>query len=110
MRVTEIVSYFRFSFLDFHSDEAHSRRHPRLHRLHRPPDARCRAAPCPDRFNVIALAAGNNVTLLEEQAREFRPRFVCAGREDDYLTERVSSRRSLAALGRDGGHGGAPGR
>lgn len=43
------------------------------------------------RFNVIALAAGGNVTLLEEQVREFRPRFVCSGREGDYLMERVSS-------------------
>jgi 1-deoxy-D-xylulose-5-phosphate reductoisomerase len=39
----------------------------------------------PGRFNVIALAAGNNVTLLEEQVREFRPRLVCAGREADYM-------------------------
>jgi 1-deoxy-D-xylulose-5-phosphate reductoisomerase len=39
----------------------------------------------PGRFNVIALAAGNNVTLLEEQVRDFRPRLVCAGREADYL-------------------------
>jgi 1-deoxy-D-xylulose-5-phosphate reductoisomerase len=43
------------------------------------------------RFNVIALAAGGNVTLLEEQVREFRPRLVCAGREADYLMERASS-------------------
>lgn len=45
----------------------------------------------PGRFNVIALAAGNNVTLLEEQVREFRPRFVCAGREADYVMARGSS-------------------
>ena len=31
----------------------------------------------PDRFEVIALAAGNNVALLGEQVREFRPRLVC---------------------------------
>jgi 1-deoxy-D-xylulose-5-phosphate reductoisomerase len=43
----------------------------------------------PGRFNVIALAAGGNVTLLEEQVREFRPRFVCAGREAEYLMERI---------------------
>jgi 1-deoxy-D-xylulose-5-phosphate reductoisomerase len=42
------------------------------------------------RFNVIALAAGSNITLLEEQVREFRPRFVCAGREADYLMARGS--------------------
>jgi len=45
----------------------------------------------PGRFNVIALAAGTNITLLEEQVREFRPRFVCAGREADYLMARGSS-------------------
>lgn len=46
----------------------------------------------PDRFNVVGLAAGGNVTLLEEQAREFRPRFVCCDREGDYLRDRVSAR------------------
>ena len=29
------------------------------------------------RFRVVALSAGRNVTLLQEQAREFSPRFVC---------------------------------
>ena len=43
----------------------------------------------PGRFNVIALAAGGNVTLLEEQVREFRPRYVCAGREAEYLMSRL---------------------
>jgi 1-deoxy-D-xylulose-5-phosphate reductoisomerase len=45
----------------------------------------------PDRFDVVALAAGSNVTLLEEQAREFRPRLLCVGRESDYLMERMHS-------------------
>jgi 1-deoxy-D-xylulose-5-phosphate reductoisomerase len=44
----------------------------------------------PGRFNVIALAAGNNTTLLEEQVREFRPRFIYAGREAEYLMDRGS--------------------
>jgi 1-deoxy-D-xylulose-5-phosphate reductoisomerase len=44
-----------------------------------------------DRFDVIALAAGSNVTLLEEQAREFRPQLVYAEREDDYIKERIAS-------------------
>jgi 1-deoxy-D-xylulose-5-phosphate reductoisomerase len=43
----------------------------------------------PDRFNVIALATGRNVTLLEEQAREFRPRLVYAGREAPYIRDRI---------------------
>ena len=30
----------------------------------------------PDRLQVAALAAGSNVKLLEEQIREFRPKFA----------------------------------
>lgn len=30
----------------------------------------------PDRFRVVALAAGRNIALLEEQVRKFRPRIV----------------------------------
>ena len=30
----------------------------------------------PDRFRITALAGGSNRTLLEDQAREFRPRYV----------------------------------
>ncbi len=30
----------------------------------------------PDRFAIVALAAGNNVELLEQQVRRFRPRIV----------------------------------
>ena len=45
----------------------------------------------PDRFNVIALATGRNVTLLEEQAREFRPRLVNAGREAAYIRDRIQN-------------------
>ncbi len=44
-----------------------------------------------DRFTVIGLAAGANVTLLEEQAREFRPRIICCDRDADYLRGRVSA-------------------
>jgi 1-deoxy-D-xylulose-5-phosphate reductoisomerase len=45
----------------------------------------------PDRFEVIALAAGSNVTLLEEQAREFRPQIVYAEREGEYIRDRIAS-------------------
>ena len=44
------------------------------------------------RFNVIGLAAGGNVPLLEEQTREFRPRFVRCEREGEYLRGRVSAK------------------
>ena len=30
----------------------------------------------PGEFNIVGLAAGNNLALLAEQAREFRPEFV----------------------------------
>lgn len=45
----------------------------------------------PDRFDVVALAAGTNVTILEEQAREFRPKLLCVSREPEYLRERMHS-------------------
>jgi 1-deoxy-D-xylulose-5-phosphate reductoisomerase len=45
-----------------------------------------------DRFNVIGLSAGGNVTLLEEQAQRFRARFVHCDREGEYLRERVKAR------------------
>ena len=45
----------------------------------------------PDQFRVVGLSAGRNATLLEEQAREFRPRMVWCEREE--------ARTSLAAAG-----------
>ncbi len=45
----------------------------------------------PGRFKLIGLAAGGNVTLLEEQAREFRPRSISCDREGEYLRGRVSA-------------------
>ena len=45
----------------------------------------------PKHFNVIGLAAGGNVTLLEEQAREFRPRLIYCDRESEYVRGRVSA-------------------
>lgn len=35
-----------------------------------------------DDLNVIALAAGNNVDLLEKQVREFKPVYACMASED----------------------------
>jgi len=45
----------------------------------------------PGRFTVIGLAAGANVTLLEEQAREFHPRLIRCDREAEYLRGRISA-------------------
>jgi 1-deoxy-D-xylulose-5-phosphate reductoisomerase len=47
----------------------------------------------PERFNVVALAAGSNVTLLEEQAREFRPRMIWSAREEDFISDRIKDGR-----------------
>ena len=46
----------------------------------------------PDRFNVVALSAGGNVTLLEEQARAFKPNMVYATRQDDYVRDTLTGR------------------
>ena len=45
----------------------------------------------PGRFTIIGLAAGANVTLLEEQAREFHPRLIRCDREAEYLRGRISA-------------------
>jgi 1-deoxy-D-xylulose-5-phosphate reductoisomerase len=41
------------------------------------------------RFRVVALAAGQNVTLLEEQAKEFSPQLIWADREAEYLHQKT---------------------
>jgi 1-deoxy-D-xylulose-5-phosphate reductoisomerase len=40
------------------------------------------AAAHPDRFQVLALAAGANLDLLEAQVRQYRPRLVAVAREE----------------------------
>lgn len=58
----------------------------------------------PERFRVVALTAGNNVALLAEQVRAFRPEMVAvfdaanAGR----LRERLGSAAPRILTGRDG--------
>ncbi len=49
----------------------------------------------PDQFEVTALAAGNNVELLQEQVRRFRPRFVAVAGE-------AAARALARRLGSDG--------
>ncbi len=34
-----------------------------------------------DKFEIIALAGGSNVELLEQQAKKFRPKYICANKE-----------------------------
>jgi 1-deoxy-D-xylulose-5-phosphate reductoisomerase len=46
------------------------------------------------RFRVVGLAAGHNVTLLEEQAREFSPSLLWADREGDYLRQKAAGLRA----------------
>ncbi|MDP2949973.1 MAG: 1-deoxy-D-xylulose-5-phosphate reductoisomerase [Chloroflexota bacterium] len=42
------------------------------------------------RFRIVGLAAGHNVTLLEEQAKEFSPQLLWADREADYLYQKTA--------------------
>jgi len=46
------------------------------------------------RFRIVGLAAGRNVTLLEEQAREFSPSLLWADRESDYLRQKAAGLRA----------------
>lgn len=34
-----------------------------------------------DKFEIIALAGGNNIELLKEQAEKFKPKYICANKE-----------------------------
>lgn len=36
-----------------------------------------------DKFEVVALSAGNNISLLKEQIKKFNPKFVCVNKEED---------------------------
>ena len=46
----------------------------------------------PDRLEIVALAAGSSVELLEQQIREFKPRYAAKWSEDAAkdLKERVA--------------------
>jgi 1-deoxy-D-xylulose-5-phosphate reductoisomerase len=75
----------------------------------------------PERFKVLGLAAGRNVTLLEEQVREFRPRLIfaederskdaliaAAGRQARWLTleeQAAHGEADLVVMGTVGGAG-----
>ena len=58
----------------------------------------------PDRLQVAAVAAGSNVKLLEEQIREFRPKFAVMWSEEAAadLRGRVSDLDVEVACGMDG--------
>lgn len=43
----------------------------------------------PERFEVVALAAGRNADLLADQVAEFRPRYVAAEAESSRLAEAI---------------------
>lgn len=55
-------------------------------------------------FGVKALSAGSNVELLEKQAREFRPEYVCIFHEEYYLDmkQRLSDTDIKVLCGMDG--------
>ncbi len=58
----------------------------------------------PDRFEVVALSAGNNVALLAEQARKLRPHFAVIADESRYadLKESLAGTGIRLAAGRAG--------
>ncbi|MBQ4529498.1 MAG: 1-deoxy-D-xylulose-5-phosphate reductoisomerase, partial [Lachnospiraceae bacterium] len=55
-------------------------------------------------IQVIALAAGNNTELLEKQAREFKPSYVCIASEEKAkdLTARLADMEVKVLSGMDG--------
>lgn len=52
-----------------------------------------------DKFEIIALAGGKNVELLEQQARKFNPKYVCVGEKSSSKLE-ISGIKTL--YGQDG--------
>ena len=36
-----------------------------------------------DKFEIIALAGGSNIKLLEEQAKKFKPKYICVGNSNE---------------------------
>ena len=44
----------------------------------------------PDEFDVVGLAGGNNVELLEDQVREFQPRHICCITPPETLPDGVT--------------------
>ncbi len=57
-----------------------------------------------ERFQVIGLSAGANATLLEEQAREFRPRMVWSGSEGERTALAAASGADWATLEEQAAH------
>jgi len=55
-------------------------------------------------YRVLGISGHSNAKLLEEQARKFKPRFVCAGTEEAYNKLKVSLSDTDVKLlyGRDG--------
>jgi 1-deoxy-D-xylulose-5-phosphate reductoisomerase len=56
----------------------------------------------PDAFQVVALAARSNITLLAEQAQEFQPAFVVCTSSDQTTCRRVSELLPSAICESDG--------
>ncbi|MDO8494267.1 MAG: 1-deoxy-D-xylulose-5-phosphate reductoisomerase [Deltaproteobacteria bacterium] len=55
----------------------------------------------PDRFQVVALAAGSNVELLAKQIKEFKPKFVAVAKKEgaDFLKKNISLNGIRIAFG-----------
>jgi 1-deoxy-D-xylulose-5-phosphate reductoisomerase len=52
----------------------------------------------PERFQVVALAAGSNLKLLAEQIDEFKPRFTCFQGDSSWLSRRQCEYISLEKI------------
>ncbi len=48
----------------------------------------------PDKFDIVAITCGRNISMLEEQVAEFKPRFVCTGHGE--VAEKIAGVRHLS--------------
>lgn len=52
-----------------------------------------------DKFEIIALAGGANVELLKQQAKKFKPKYICIGKE---TTEKINIPDTKVLYGSEG--------
>ena len=56
----------------------------------------------PDKFNIIFLSANQNVDLLIEQSKEFKPQYICIGDKDKSRKLKSSLGAINILIGEDG--------
>lgn len=52
-----------------------------------------------DKFEIIAIAGGSNIELLKEQAKKFKPKYICIGKE---TTEKITIPDTKILYGSEG--------